>query len=184
MRSRFKHAAHLVRVAALFIAGFMAFLVARWALVPSDFGTLGFYRAGAIADARAHPIAYAGTATCQDCHVGKYESEDLDAPVPADPVKDNRHSVLHCEACHGPLAFHVADQRQKEADDKAGKETPEGHEKPVPHVGSDKLCLGCHQEITGRPETQPQVVPVEHGQKDECLSCHRPHRPRTDEDEE
>ena len=178
MRSRFPHATHIVRVAMLFLAGAVFFLVARWVLVPKDFGTYGFYRTGAIDDARLRPIAYAGRASCEGCHVGKYESEtgDPDTPPP-DPVKDNRHFVLRCESCHGALAFHSVDQKKKE-------EGGEGSERPVPLVSGDKLCLGCHRQILGRPDHQPQVVVGDHGDNDTCESCHRPHRPRTDEDEE
>ena len=178
MRGRFRHATHLVRMASLFGVGFTAFLIARWALVPADFGTFGFYRAGAIEDARVRPIAYAGRASCESCHVGKYEHEFADPEhPPADLVKDNRHSVLRCESCHGPLAAHAIDQKKKEAGE-------EGADIPVALVAADKLCLGCHREITGRPEFQPQVLVGDHGDDDKCDSCHRPHRPRTDEDEE
>jgi len=179
MGSRFPHAAHVIRVALVFLAGVLVFFIARWALVPRDFGTLGFYRAGAIGDVNGRPIAHAGTAACVACHVGKYESDsgDPDHP-PADLVADNRHSVLSCEGCHGPLAFHAADQKLKE-EKKDG-----GTGRPVPPIGSDRLCLGCHRQITGRPLAQPQVIPLEHGGGDTCESCHRPHRPRTDEDEE
>ena len=54
-------------------------------------------------------------------------------------------------------------------------------DKAVPKVGSDTLCLVCHGQVTGRPKTQPQVVAGDHGGTDSCISCHRPHRPRTDE---
>ena len=37
-------------------------------LVPSDFGVYGFYRAGALNDVKARPIAYAGRAACEECH--------------------------------------------------------------------------------------------------------------------
>jgi hypothetical protein len=179
MGNRFPHATHVIRVALLFLTGALVFLVARWALVPSDFGTLGFYRAGAINDAKAWPIAHAGTAACVSCHVGKYDSDDFDPDhPPQDLVADNRHSVLSCESCHGPLAFHAADQKLKE------QEKEGGTGRPVPTVTSDRLCLGCHRQIAGRPPAQPQVILADHGGGDTCESCHRPHRPRTDEDEE
>lgn len=178
MRGRFRHAGHIMRVATVFLVGTVAFLIARWALIPADFGTLGFYRAGAIDEARARPIAYAGNASCVDCHLGKYENEFADpATPPADPVKDNRHSVLRCESCHGPLAGHAITQKKRDA----GEDAPDT---PVPQVAADKLCLGCHLEITARPEFQPQVLVGDHGDNDKCDSCHRAHRPRTDEDEE
>lgn len=184
MRGRFQHATHIVRVATVFALGTIAFLIARSAFIPADFGTLGFYRAGAIDDARARPIAYAGTPSCVECHVGKYEPDFAEpAAPPADLVKDNRHSVLRCEACHGPLAFHALDQTQKEQAKKAGREEGPGSGRAVPLVEADKLCLGCHRQVTGRPAWHPQVLVGDHGDKDKCQSCHRPHRPRTDEDE-
>lgn len=178
MRGRFRHAEHVLRVAALFAFGFIAFAVVRSFLVPSDFGVLGFYRAGALDDIKARPIAYTGRAACEECHAGIYDPAD-DAPPPEGgerilatgwPVEkeaDNKHYILSCDSCHGPLAAHAEDP-----------------EKPVPEVGKDKLCLTCHLEVTGRPKEQPQVLPGDHGENDPCVSCHRPHRPRTDEDEQ
>lgn len=178
MRGRFRHAGHVKRVATVFLVGMVAFLIARRELIPADFGTLGFYRAGAIDEARARPIVYAGNASCVDCHSGKYENELADpaAPPPADLVSDNRHSVLRCESCHGPLAAHAINQKKRDA----GEDVPDV---AVPLVAADKLCLACHLEITARPAFQPQVLVGDHGDKDKCVSCHRPHRPRTDEDE-
>jgi hypothetical protein len=172
MRGRFGHAGHVVRVALVFAVGALAFLIVRHALVPSDFGKYGFYRAGALDDARARPIKYAGSKACDECHAGTYEPDDDAKPAkakadldPVDLLTDNKHRQLRCEACHGPLAAHIDDL-----------------DKPVAKVANDKLCLGCHREITGRPKSQPQVVFGDHGDKDPCVSCHRPHRPRTDEE--
>ena len=174
MRGRFQHIGHVLWVAALFGVGTAAFLVLRWAMVPKDFGEYGFYRGGALEDIKARPIAYAGRVACEECHAGTYEPPD-DAPertaaeiaeAAADPVADNKHLVLRCEACHGPLAAHADDP-----------------EKPVPKVAKDRLCLTCHRQMPGRPESQPQVIPGDHGDNDPCVSCHKPHRPRTDEGE-
>ena len=178
MGDRFRHARHVVRAGAVLGVGLVVFLVARWALIPSDFGVLGYYRAGALDDARAQPIAHAGRAACMECHDGTYDPPEPEAETPAkaralavttplDPVKDNKHFKLNCEACHGPLQKHVDDQ-----------------EKPVPKVAADALCLGCHRTLAGRPRTQPQVVPAVHtddvGQNnDGCAGCHKPHWPKT-----
>jgi hypothetical protein len=154
----------------------VAFLIARSALIPSDFGVLGYYRAGALNDVMALPIAYAGRTACMECHDGAYDPPERDDEAPArkpavaaalDPVKDNKHFKLNCEACHGPLQKHVDDQ-----------------EKAVPKVASDGLCLGCHRALVGRPKTQPQVVPADHKKtgdekKDACVACHKPHWPKT-----
>jgi hypothetical protein len=187
MGDRFRHATHVARVAIVFLAGVVLLLIARAVLVPDDFGTFGFYRAGAIEDARKTPIAYAGQTACEGCHSGTYWSDADDARevFAANPKLDNRHSGLRCEACHGPMAFHAAREKAEEAADAEGKELPEDpNAKPVPLVAGDLLCLGCHKEITARPEFQPQVLVGDHGDNDACDSCHRPHRPRTDEDEE
>jgi len=176
---RARHSTHVVRVALLFLAGITVFLIARRAFVPPDFGTLGHYRAGTLEEVRAHKIVYAGAKACDECHSGTYEPADppLDSNLDSKRIqaaavlagtdlrKDNKHSVLRCESCHGPMAFHINDL-----------------DKAIPKVGGDKLCLGCHSQITGRPTTHPQVVPGDHGGTDSCISCHRPHRPRTDED--
>jgi predicted CXXCH cytochrome family protein len=180
MGDRFQHARHVLRVGAVLGVGLVAFLVARWALIPSDFGVLGYYRAGALTDARARPIAYAGRAACMECHNGAYDPPEPEAGAPArktalttplDPVRDNKHFKLNCEACHGPLQKHVADE------DKA---------LPVPKVGSDALCLGCHRRLDGRPKTQPQVLPATHKKsgdekKDACVACHKPHWPKIED---
>ena len=44
MRDGFKDREHLLRMAALFVAGLAAFVVLRGVLVPADFGELGHYR--------------------------------------------------------------------------------------------------------------------------------------------
>lgn len=169
-----RHTTHVVRVALLFLAGMTVFLIARRAFVPADFGTLGYYRAGALDDARAQQIVHAGAKACEECHAGTYDPDEapparkVDAATllaATDQGKDNKHSMLRCESCHEPMAFHIDDT-----------------DKAIPKVGGDKLCLGCHRQITGRPTMQPQVVPRDHGGNDSCISCHRPHRPRTDED--
>jgi len=178
MGDRFQHARHLFRVAAVLGVVLVAFLVARWALIPSDFGVLGYYRAGALDDVKALPIAYAGRTACMECHDGTYAPPEPegDAPgrkpavkTPLDPVKDNKHFKLNCEACHGPLQKHVADEDKELA---------------VPKVASDALCLGCHRMLVGRPKFQPQVVPADHKKsgdekKDACVACHKPHWPKT-----
>ena len=179
MRDRFRHHQHVFRVGVVLGVGLVVFLIARAAAIPSDFGVLGFYRAGALDDNRARPIVHAGRTACLECHDGIY---DPPAPgreasvkalasvvVPLDPVKDNRHFRLTCEACHGPLQKHVVD---------------EDKQLPVPKVGSESLCLNCHRKVAGRPRSQPQVVPAVHandvGQmKDGCVGCHKPHWPKT-----
>ena len=63
-----KDAGHLLRLAAVFVVVFLAFLIARAALVPKDFGKYGHYRPQAVAEAMDKPLHYAGHQACNDCH--------------------------------------------------------------------------------------------------------------------
>jgi predicted CXXCH cytochrome family protein len=170
MRRRFQHAEHVLRVAGVFAVGFAVFLVLRWAVIPKDFGVYGFYRAGALNDIKAKPIAYAGRPACESCHHDTYVLRKDWPKIPAgQEAPEDKHQVLSCEACHGPLGAHAKDEKIK-----------------VAKVGEDKLCLTCHREIAGRPKKQPQVVPgPDHGDNGRCISCHTPHfpKPKPEEDE-
>jgi uncharacterized CHY-type Zn-finger protein len=148
---RFKDVEHLVRLAVLFAAGLLVFSVARAAFVPKDFGVLGHYRAGAIADVAARPIAYAGQKTCAECHV---DVVDLRAAA--------RHEGIACESCHGPLAKHADDP---------GAMTPK-----LPDARP--LCVHCHAANTGKSKRYPTVDVKDHAGDDSCITCHKPHDPR------
>jgi Cytochrome c554 and c-prime len=148
---RFKDVEHLVRLAVLFVAGLLVFSVARAALVPADFGTLGHYRAGAIADVRARPIAYAGQKACAECHVDVVETR-----------AGARHAKIACESCHGPLATHAADP---------GTMTPK-------RPDARPLCVHCHAANTGKSTRYPIVDVQEHAGDDSCIGCHKPHNPK------
>lgn len=142
---------HLYRVAGLFATGLAVFILVRWALVPADFGVEGFYRAGALADARAIPIKYGGEAVCLDCHSGVAEER-----------KGVRHEKLKCEACHGPLAGHA------NSDDT---------NKPKA-LNPRLLCLSCHIEIKGKSASVIPLIDSDHGGDGPCSECHKPHRPK------
>jgi len=148
-----RHYGHVVRVFGLFAGGFVAFMVVRGFLIPSDFGVYGFYRAGALADVRARSPLYAGEPACVDCHTDVVE---LRAQA--------RHKVVRCEACHGPLATHA---------------TGDLTVKPRA-LNPRQLCLTCHIAGTGKPAGFPQVVPADHSGDGPCTECHKPHRPKVD----
>jgi hypothetical protein len=150
MRRIFGHADHLFRVAGLVLLGLLAFGVLRSALVPAGFGRYGHYRAGALDDARARPLAFAGRAACMECH--------SDA---ADAAKGSGHARVHCEACHGALAAHASD--------------PTAHKavRPDPLV----VCVRCHQANVARPASFPQKDKAEHSGDEPCTTCHVAHHP-------
>jgi predicted CXXCH cytochrome family protein len=150
MRALFGHGEHLVRVAGLFLAGIVAFVVLRSLLIPQGFGEYGHYRTGAIEDNRARPVAFAGRAACLDCH------DDA-----AQAAKGGGHAGVRCEACHGPLAAHAENPTEQKA------------EKP----DATPLCLRCHQASVARPATFPQKDRAEHAGDESCVTCHVAHRP-------
>src|SRR4051812_41265282 len=147
----FKDAEHLLRLASLFLAGVLVFTIARAELVPASFGTLGHYRANAIDDVRARPIAHAGQAACAECHTDVVETRAL-----------ARHKAIACESCHGPLAAHAADP---------GQMTPKLPE-------ARRLCVHCHAANTGKSRRYPTVDIKEHAGDESCISCHKPHNPK------
>jgi hypothetical protein len=151
MHRVFGHAEHLFRVAGLFVVGLLAFSLLRAAAVPPGFGRFGHYRPGALDDARARPLAFAGRAACVECHV--------DA---ADAAKGGAHAAVHCEACHGALAAHAADPTTHPA------------KKPDPKL----LCVRCHQTNVARPAHFPQIDRAEHAGDESCTTCHVAHHPR------
>jgi cytochrome c553 len=41
-----------------------------------------------------------------------------------------------------------------------------------------KLCTLCHERMTGRPRTQPQIDVAQHANNQQCIVCHNPHAPK------
>lgn len=146
--SKFKDSAHLIRVAAVFLLGGIAFIALRAAVIPRSFGEHGPYRGDALRDIASRPVCYAGHDTCEGCHPDVLEVKSKGV-----------HAHVNCETCHGPLAKH--------ADDPASVV-------PVrPDVAT--LCVRCHAENIAKPAGFPQVKVQEHAQS--CKECHQPHSP-------
>ena len=141
---------HLLRLAALFAAGVGVFLVLRWLLVPADYGLIGPYRAGALAQNQATPIVYAGEAACTECHTDVAEIR-----------KANAHEQISCESCHGPLAAHAADPGVTAL-------------RPDPRA----TCAVCHLPDAAKPAGFKTVTFAEHADDGPCTTCHLPHAPR------
>lgn len=150
MNELFKDKEHLVRMAGLFAAGFLLFMVARSVFVPKTFGDYGHFRAAALDEMREQQLRYAGRAACADCHSDIVEAR-----------KGSKHEAIGCETCHGPLAKHASDPSSQ----KASKPDPE------------KVCLTCHLANAGRPQHFPQITPKQHTDESPCTNCHLPHHP-------
>jgi hypothetical protein len=145
-----KDAEHLVRLAILFAAGVLAFLILRALLVPPDFGEYGHFRTGAIADNQKRPLNYAGRSACTECH-----GEE------AGLLSKGSHAKVGCETCHGALAAHATDS---------------DNVKPA-KLDAVALCTRCHAENQARPKKQPQVDAEEHSEGNACTECHDAHSP-------
>jgi hypothetical protein len=145
-----KDAGHLIRPAAVLLAGLLLFIVVRAAVLPKDFGKLGHYRPGAIEVARSKPIHYAGQDACVACHDTQAASRAA-----------GKHAKVSCEICHGPLAKHADD--------------PSALKPALPNVAN--LCARCHEKDAAKPKAFPQVVTAEHSGGAACNECHKPHNP-------
>lgn len=148
--AKLKDAEHLLRLAAVFVAGFVLFLVLRQQLVPKSFGQYGHYRGDALAETTARPVAYAGHQTCEECHADVLDLKSK-----------GKHARVNCEACHGALAKHAEDPASL-----------------VPQLPDTRvLCARCHQKELAKPAAFPQVDIKDHAGDEPCKTCHQSHNP-------
>jgi len=150
MKQFLRDSGHLIRPAAVLLGGLALFLLVRGTVIPENFGEYGHYRPAALDLIRQRPMAFAGQATCVECH-------DAEAKTRA----SGKHAHVACEACHGPQAQHVADFVSV---------------KPaLPDV--KVLCARCHEKDAAKPKNFPQVATAEHSGGLVCNTCHQPHNP-------
>lgn len=147
--SIFRDAGHLFRLAGVYLAGTLLFLLLRAVVVPHSFGQYGHYRGAALAEVAAKPGHFAGHQTCETCH------SDI-----AQTKAGGMHAHVNCEACHGPQARHADDPSID-----PGK----------PDVAA--LCVRCHAASAARPKNFPQVDAEQHSGGVPCNTCHQPHNP-------
>ncbi len=147
---KLRDAEHLLRLAAVFLAGLAIFLVLRSALVPQSFGQYGHYRGNALAEIAHQPVKFAGQKVCEDCHGDIVETK-----------KSGKHAGVHCEACHGPQADHATN--------------PVDIKPQLPDTAV--LCARCHEANLAKPVAFPQVDTKDHSSGQPCKTCHQPHNP-------
>jgi cytochrome c553 len=85
--------------------------------------------------------------------------------------------VVKCEVCHG--AAGERDVRGMFEVSATGADHPANLKMVVPK-DTQKLCTLCHQQMTGRPLQQRQIVVADHAGTQQCVVCHNPHSPRLD----
>ena len=142
-----------MRVAGLFLAGIVVFLALQALLVPEGFGDYGHYRAGALDDARARPVAFAGRAACVECH----------ADV-AGAAKGSATPRIGCEACHGALAAHAGGPDEAQA----GRD----------RIRACSACAATPPNVGASPKSFPQVDPPSTRGDGPCTDCHVRTSPR------
>lgn len=138
------------RLFVVLIVVVVVFVPVRRMLVPADFGKYGHYRASALDDAAAMPLAFAGQVVCNDCH------DDV-----VDIKSHGYHGNLSCEICHSPALAHT--------------ENPDSIVPPAPRDRG--YCPICHEYNESRPTGFPQILSESHNPLKPCISCHNPHDP-------
>ena len=105
---------HLLRMAAVFAIGLVAFLIFRSAFIPKSFGRYGHFRGNALAEIAAHPLHYAGHQTCEGCHPEEADTKIEGRPRPRQlrilprPAGKARRRSRHCKAVNCPMSPHSA----------------------------------------------------------------------------
>ena len=148
---------HVLRPLWLAIAFVAIVLLARYIIVPKDFGvqgdsfTFNYHRASNVQEWKDFPVSYLGKEVCVECHEDQGAAQDASA-----------HSIIQCENCHGP-----------------GKDHPETEDPATMLIDRSRLlCLRCHADLqyanTSRADI-PGIDPNEHNTESQCVECHDPH---------
>jgi hypothetical protein len=127
-----------------------AILVLRFVVIPRAYFSTALHEAATVRREVARPIAFAGMATCRECHSDVYDTKVA-----------GFHRGLSCETCHGPSAKHA--------------ENPESVKPDAPR--DRKFCPVCHAYDSARPTGFPQIDPVTHNPAVACITCHNAHDP-------
>jgi hypothetical protein len=141
----------LTRLAIAFAVFITLFIVLRNFLVPDTFGEYGHYRGASLADNSLPELHYAGQKACFECH------QDIE-----DMKKQDVHSDIRCETCHGPGQKHVLSGEAADILKPSGRE----------------FCGSCHGINAAKPKsTIFQINLDKHNVGKNCVECHNPHQP-------
>ena len=153
----FKDTEHLVRLAVVIAILLVVFVLLRAAVVPKSFGEYGHYRGAAIGETAARTPAFAGHDVCEACHTDVVDQKKL-----------GRHANVPCEACHGAQGKHAED--------------PSSVKPQLPDTTI--ICARCHEANSAKPKGFPQVISADHSGGLACNTCHKPHRPKIEDEKE
>lgn len=166
---------HVLRPLWVAIAFVAIILVARYVMVPKDFGVQGdsftftYHRASNVEAWKDSKeglpgVSYLGIEVCADCHDEKSEQ-----------LVSSPHATIQCENCHGP-----------------GKDHPETENPETMVIDRNRnLCLRCHADLgyanSSRASLPSISDPDGHiegndGDKDAvCVDCHDSHNPNLED---
>ena len=162
---------HIVRLILLFIGIGVIAVTARNYLIDKSFYKIGHYRADAVAEIARDKPKFQGTAYCESCHAPEFTAWSKSVHHNVDAGK-----VVKCEVCHGPAGGRDAEQGYIHA--ATGPVHPTNLKLAVP-TDTRALCTACHEQITGRPLQQRQIVINDHAGTQQCTLCHNSHAPET-----
>jgi cytochrome c553 len=141
---------HIFRLVCLLLGAVVVAVIAKPIFTVDSFYKYGHYRANSVPELAAQEPAYQTARYCLSCHTERVAVWSA-----------NSHKSVTCEVCHGSAQGHPANGKL-----------------PIPK-DRVKLCTLCHEAMTGRPRTQPQINPAQHNASgQQCTVCHNPHSPK------
>ncbi|MEI7536412.1 MAG: cytochrome c [Comamonadaceae bacterium] len=140
---------HIFRLVTLIIGLLVVAVIGAPYLTVDSFYRFGHYRANAVPEIAAKVPVHQTAKYCQSCHTERHAVWSAGS-----------HKSVNCEICHGAALGHT-----------------DKNKLPIPK-DSIKLCTLCHEAMTGRPATQPQIDVGKHNSPQQCIVCHNPHTPK------
>lgn len=140
---------HIVRLIGLIVVFLVVAFSAKSYFTVDSFYRFGHYRANSVPQIASKEPVYQTPAYCKTCHGERHAQWSA-----------NNHKTVICEVCHGAAQGH-----------------PQNGKLPIPK-DTVKLCTLCHENMTGRPRTQPQIDVAQHANGQQCIVCHNPHAPK------
>lgn len=161
---------HIRRLIILLVAFAAAAYGAKRFFTVDSFYEYGHYRGSSVASIASDKPKYKGTAYCETCHTEQFAQWSKGVHNRPEAGKS-----VKCEVCHG--AGGERDVRGLFEASATGADHPNNLKLAVP-ADSRRLCTLCHEQMTGRPAQQPQIVVADHAGSQQCVTCHNPHSPK------
>jgi cytochrome c553 len=140
---------HIIRLLSLIVGFLVVAMIAKPFLTVDSFYRFGHYRADSVPEIASQEPVLQTANYCKGCHTARHAQWSAGS-----------HKTVTCEICHGAAQGH-----------------PQNGKLPIPK-DPVKLCTLCHEAMTGRPKTQPQIQVAEHSGGQQCTVCHNPHSPK------